>query len=88
MKVSIFGLGYLGTVSAGCLARDEHEVVGVDPLAKKVDVVNHGQSPIVETDVGVATLVWSVDDAESAIDLFFQVCDGLNVFSPDAPLHF
>ena len=52
MKVTIFGLGYVGTVSAGCLAYDGHEVVRVDPLPTKVDLIKGGQSPIVETDVG------------------------------------
>lgn len=51
MRVSIFGLGYVGTVSAGCLAGDGHEVVGVDPVSTKIDMINRGQSPIIEADI-------------------------------------
>ena len=52
MRISVFGLGYVGTVSAGCLAYDGHKVVGVDPVPTKVDMINGGQTPIVETNVG------------------------------------
>ena len=52
MRVSVFGLGYVGSVSAAAFAADGHEVVGVDVNAEKVASVNRGHSPIVEPGLG------------------------------------
>ena len=52
MKLSILGLGYVGTVTSACFARDGHEVVGVDINPQKVALLNDGKSPIVEEEIG------------------------------------
>src|SRR6266480_5506115 len=48
MRISVFGLGYVGSVTAGCLAGTGHTVVGVEPNLTKVGMLSRGQSPIVE----------------------------------------
>jgi GDP-mannose 6-dehydrogenase len=48
VRISIFGLGYVGTVCAGCFAASGHKVLGVDINQQKVDSINSGRSPIVE----------------------------------------
>ena len=74
MKISIFGLGYVGVVTAACLARDGHYVVGVDISQEKIDLINQGETPIVEP--GLAELlkqgvesgrIQATIDAETAV---------------------
>lgn len=52
MRVSVFGLGYVGCVTAACLVRDGHEVTGVDVSPQKVAQINAGQSPVLEPGLG------------------------------------
>lgn len=90
MKISVFGLGYVGAVSAACLAARGNEVVGVDISEDKVALVNSGRSPLVEEHIGdlMARVVadgslratMDVDSAVSTTELSL-VCVG----TPSAP---
>jgi GDP-mannose 6-dehydrogenase len=52
MRISVFGLGYVGSVCAACLADRGHTVVGVDSSPSKVDLIRSGQAPIIEPEIG------------------------------------
>jgi len=55
MRISVFGLGYVGCVSAACLASRGHEVVGVDVNPTKVEMIAAGTAPLVEERIGELT---------------------------------
>lgn len=89
-KISVFGIGYVGVVSAACLAQDGHEVIAVDVDTGKITAINAGRSPIVEegidelvSQVVAAGNLTATDDFEQAVldtDVSF-ICVG----TPSAP---
>ena len=90
MKISIFGAGYVGVVASGCLAACGHEVIAVDVSPDKIAMINRGQSPIVEAEIGdliakgaAEGTLRATDDAAAAIattDISF-----ISVGTPSAP---
>lgn len=69
MNISIFGLGYVGVVSAACLAAEGHRIIGVDINQEKVDLINKGIAPIVEGDLP------EILEQVNRKGLFYAVCD-------------
>src|SRR3954451_5191242 len=74
MRISVFGLGYVGSVSAACLAARGHQVVGVDVNAAKVELMTRGQAPVVEERIGELTAemvqsgaLWATTDVAEAV---------------------
>ena len=81
MRISVFGIGYVGVVSCGCLAELGHEVVGVDVMPEKIAMLASGRSPIVEEEIdqlianavqqGRLTATSDVADAVARTDVSF-----------------
>lgn len=90
MRVSVFGLGYVGSVSGACLARLGHDVIGVDANASKVAMINNGLPPVIEeglpevlqavTECGAFRATENWQDAIAATDVAL-VCVG----TPSSP---
>jgi GDP-mannose 6-dehydrogenase len=90
MRISVFGIGYVGVVSCGCLAELGHEVVGVDVSPEKIAMLAAGRSPIVEEAIdtliadavrlGKLTATDDVVDAVNRTDVSF-----ISVGTPSAP---
>jgi GDP-mannose 6-dehydrogenase len=75
MRISIFGLGYVGCVSLGCLAKNGHTVVGVDTNKIKIDLINQGKPTIIEKDMAALISqafaqgqIWATDDYAKAVE--------------------
>jgi GDP-mannose 6-dehydrogenase len=90
MRISVFGLGYVGCVSAACLASQGHEVVGVEVSPTKVDLIRRGRAPLVEERIGELTAevgrtgaLRATDNAAEAIEAteISLICVG----TPSAP---
>jgi GDP-mannose 6-dehydrogenase len=85
MKLSVFGLGYVGTVCSVCLADNGHQVIGVDKSESKVSLVQSGNSPIVERGIddlvrrnaasGRLTATLNANDAVASTDISI-ICVG------------
>jgi GDP-mannose 6-dehydrogenase len=90
MRISVFGIGYVGVVSCGCLAELGHEVIGVDVSATKLAMLASGRSPIVEETIdtliahavrqGKLVATENTEDAVSRTDVSF-----ISVGTPSAP---
>ncbi|MCH6257897.1 nucleotide sugar dehydrogenase [Puniceicoccaceae bacterium K14] len=65
MKISVFGMGYVGVVTAACFAKEGHLVYGVDISQQKLDLIKSGKSPIIEEQI--EDLIRNANEAEKLV---------------------
>ena len=75
MKISVFGLGYVGTISAACLAQMGHEVIGVDVNPAKIRMIGQGQAPVMEAEIG------RIIAEQTKLERFKATDDGARAFA-------
>lgn len=90
MKISIFGLGYVGCVGAACCAKLGHHVIGVDPVKNKVDLINEGRATIVEADIDeLVSSARAAGKLEATCDVDYAVAESdvsfIAVGTPSTP---
>lgn len=90
MKISIFGLGYVGCVGAACCAKLGHHVIGVDPIKNKIDLINSGRATIIEKDIDeLVSSAWSAGKLEATSDVDYAVAESnisfIAVGTPSTP---
>jgi GDP-mannose 6-dehydrogenase len=90
MKVSVLGLGYVGCVSAACLATMGHEVIGVDVSPAKIDLITQGRATVVEERIGDLTAAAVRSGALRAVSDVKEAVSGTEVSlicvgTPSAP---
>ncbi|CAF3728318.1 unnamed protein product [Rotaria sp. Silwood1] len=71
MNISVFGIGYVGCVSLGCLAADGHNIIGVDSNHSKVDLINSGKPTVIEKNIDEKILAGVSEKRIIAVEDFF-----------------
>lgn len=79
MNVSVFGIGYVGCVSLGCLAADGHNVIGVDTNLSKLELINSGKSTVIEKDLNKLIFTGVSDKKIIATDNYIHAVKNSNV---------
>ena len=73
LSISVFGMGYVGSVSAACFAHVGHKVIGVDVSPLKVEMMAAGRTPIIEARMSEGPVVVSGADGRAALAVALRI---------------